>query len=180
MFDPTQQRLHQQQEQFNRSHRPEDNDADPNTDPSHALTKPQDLGTMQLKFRTYKPYSKQLKSYRMGVDGQQHLNNNNTHNTHNQSHLVDTDDQWVADEIEPIIRAGERFNQSDFITAYPTECNPTWDLKRDLQPDLAVLDQRTQSAITTMVQQRLLRDNIDAAVAAAMEHHSEADGKRGT
>lgn len=114
-------------------------------DPTYLLHKPKDPEEIQLRFRSYQPYTKALKSFQLPTSKDQ-----------------GDDMAWVVDETEPIINAAQELNSPDFATAYPIDHNPTWDLKRDLRSDMNTLDQRTQDSISVLMQQRLLQNEINS------------------
>jgi len=67
----------------------------------------------------------------------------------------DADKDAFAVELEKL----EAANPGEGVTVVPR--SPTWDLKRDLEPRLAVLSRRTRRAIVDLIRARLAGDDDD-------------------
>ncbi|XXQ31676.1 Cwf18 pre-mRNA splicing factor [Plasmodiophora brassicae] len=82
----------------------------------------------QLRFRNYKPKAKELTDFQVGGDT-----------------VPDVDQA-----IEPI-RQVASVPQDEMVSIAPRK--PNWDLKRDVERDLALLQKRTQIAIANLARQ---------------------------
>jgi coiled-coil domain-containing protein 12 len=93
----------------------------------------------ELKFRNYQPFSKELKKYQIS-----------------ESNYFENYD-WIEKETNPILESsGQLFDSQTLFEQAVIDKTPTWDLKRDAQPQLSVLNQRTQDAIAVLMQEKLL------------------------
>lgn len=124
-------------------------DADQSTPSTELSTmsdlKPQDPTSIKLQFRTYKPYSKDLRPYQM------------------QSSTSLQDFSWITEESNQILSEYISFDQdgTDFIDNNDLYAKPTWDLKRDIQPQLHLLNKRTQESIEFLMQKKLIQEQLN-------------------
>lgn len=54
---------------------------------------------------------------------------------------------------DELVRLEREYGDGDVVNVVPKD--PTWDLKRDLEPKLAILARRTQRAIVDLIRERL-------------------------
>jgi len=93
----------------------------------------------ELKFRNYQPFSKELKKYQIS-----------------ESNYFENYD-WIEKETNPILESSNQiFDSQTLFEQAVIDKTPTWDLKRDAEPQLSVLNQRTQDAIAVLMQEKLL------------------------
>lgn len=132
-----------------------------NDDPSNPpiVTQPVKKG---LQFRTYRPYHPDLKKlYKPTSSSDDGTGDATTDPTRSSLDTALEDYKWVTDETMNLIELSKP-PEFDRFLEFDAQAKPTWDLKRDVKPKMALLEEQTQQAIKRLVQQKLLADATNA------------------